>query len=126
VRSRGEYGADPLPLVLRTAQAVSESLPVKQAIFGSLATHLPPHAILASNTSSISLSTLAASAVNSKTGENRARQVVGFHFCACRSFSSAAASLLIIMASEGVEGVGGRATASAPLSARADPSSFRA
>ncbi|GAA5853676.1 hypothetical protein JCM9279_000272 [Rhodotorula babjevae] len=61
-------------------EAVSESLPVKQAIFGSLATYLPPHAILTSNTSSISLSTLAASAVNSKTGESRARQVVGFHF----------------------------------------------
>ncbi|BGP37784.1 hypothetical protein JCM10449v2_001706 [Rhodotorula kratochvilovae] len=61
-------------------EAVSESLPVKQAIFGQLATHLPPHAILASNTSSISLSTLAASAVNQKTGESRARQVVGFHF----------------------------------------------
>ncbi|GAA6047630.1 hypothetical protein JCM3770_001597 [Rhodotorula araucariae] len=61
-------------------EAVSESLPVKQAIFAQLATHLPPHAILASNTSSISLSTLAASAVDSKTGESRARQVVGFHF----------------------------------------------
>ncbi|TNY23660.1 3-hydroxyacyl-CoA dehydrogenase, partial [Rhodotorula diobovata] len=61
-------------------EAVSESLPVKQAIFGTLATHLPPHAILASNTSSISLSTLAASAVHQKTRESRARQVVGFHF----------------------------------------------
>lgn len=66
---------------LANLQAVSESLPVKQAIFSSLATHLPPHAILASNTSSISLSTLAASAV-SQSGENRASQVVGFHFCA--------------------------------------------
>ncbi|GAA6029452.1 hypothetical protein JCM8097_003686 [Rhodosporidiobolus ruineniae] len=61
-------------------EAVSEHLPTKQAIFSSLATHLPPHAILASNTSSISLSTLAASAVDSKTGEDRARQTVGFHF----------------------------------------------
>ncbi|BGP13645.1 hypothetical protein JCM10213v2_001577 [Rhodosporidiobolus nylandii] len=61
-------------------EAVSEHLPTKRAIFSSLATHLPPHAILASNTSSISLSTLAASAANSKTGEDRSRQVVGFHF----------------------------------------------
>ncbi|GJN88732.1 hypothetical protein Rhopal_001698-T1 [Rhodotorula paludigena] len=61
-------------------EAVSESLPIKQAIFSSLATHLPPHAILASNTSSISISTLAASAVNQKTGEDRAASVVGFHF----------------------------------------------
>ncbi|GAA5833890.1 hypothetical protein JCM11251_006001 [Rhodosporidiobolus azoricus] len=61
-------------------EAVSEHLPTKQAIFSSLATHLPPHAILASNTSSISLSTLAASAINQKTKEGRERQVVGFHF----------------------------------------------
>ncbi|GAA5900791.1 hypothetical protein JCM6882_007665 [Rhodosporidiobolus microsporus] len=61
-------------------EAVSEHLPTKQAIFSSLAAHLPPHAILASNTSSISLSTLAASAVNRKTKEERSRQVVGFHF----------------------------------------------
>ncbi|GAA5978286.1 hypothetical protein JCM10908_004298 [Rhodotorula pacifica] len=70
----GEFGDVDLAI-----EAVSESLPVKQAIFSSLATHLPPHAILASNTSSISLSTLAASAV-SQSGENRASQVVGFHF----------------------------------------------
>ncbi|GAA5875563.1 hypothetical protein JCM3774_006104 [Rhodotorula dairenensis] len=70
----GEFGDVDLAI-----EAVSESLPVKQAIFASLATHLPPHAILASNTSSISLSTLAASAV-SQSGENRASQVVGFHF----------------------------------------------
>ncbi|GEM09494.1 3-hydroxybutyryl-CoA dehydrogenase [Rhodotorula toruloides] len=61
-------------------EAVSENLAVKQTIFSQLATHLPPHAILASNTSSISLSTLAASAVDQKTGQSRARQVVGFHF----------------------------------------------
>ncbi|GAA5861725.1 hypothetical protein JCM8547_000716 [Rhodosporidiobolus lusitaniae] len=61
-------------------EAVSEHLPTKQAIFSSLATFLPPHAILASNTSSISLTTLAGFAVNFKTHERRARQVVGFHF----------------------------------------------
>ncbi|BGP53828.1 hypothetical protein JCM8202_005603 [Rhodotorula sphaerocarpa] len=70
----GEFGDIDLAI-----EAVSESLPVKQTIFGSLATHLPPHAILASNTSSISLSTLAASAV-SQSGQDRANQVVGFHF----------------------------------------------
>ncbi|GAA5971355.1 hypothetical protein JCM21900_001461 [Sporobolomyces salmonicolor] len=70
----GESGVD------LAIEAVSESLPVKQQIFSALATHLPPSAILASNTSSISLSKLAASAISSTTGENRAQSVVGFHF----------------------------------------------
>ncbi|GAA5987605.1 hypothetical protein JCM11641_005380 [Rhodosporidiobolus odoratus] len=60
-------------------EAVSEHLPTKQAIFSSLATYLRPQAILASNTSSISLSTLAASAITQE-GKNRSNQVVGFHF----------------------------------------------
>ncbi|CEQ43039.1 SPOSA6832_04924 [Sporobolomyces salmonicolor] len=71
----GESGVD------LAIEAASESLPVKQQIFSALATHLPPSAILASNTSSISLSKLAASAISSTTGENRAQSVVGFHFC---------------------------------------------
>ncbi|GAA5878435.1 hypothetical protein JCM1840_002585 [Sporobolomyces johnsonii] len=70
----GESGVD------LAIEAVSESLPVKQQIFSALATHLAPSAILASNTSSISLSKLAASAVSSTTGESRAQSVVGFHF----------------------------------------------
>lgn len=62
-------------------QAVSENLKVKQSIFQDLATHLKPSSILASNTSSISLSKLAASAISRETGEDRSRSVVGFHFC---------------------------------------------
>ncbi|GAA6024964.1 hypothetical protein JCM11491_001320 [Sporobolomyces phaffii] len=61
-------------------EAVSENLKVKQAIFGQLATVLKPASILASNTSSISLSKLAASAISKETGEDRSRSVVGFHF----------------------------------------------
>ncbi|GAA5911659.1 3-hydroxyacyl-CoA dehydrogenase family protein [Sporobolomyces salmoneus] len=70
----GENGVD------LAIEAVSENLKVKQTIFGELATHLKPASILASNTSSISLSKLAASAVSKETGEDRSRSVVGFHF----------------------------------------------
>lgn len=57
-------------------QAVSESLPLKEKIFASLAAHLPVDAILASNTSSISLTKIAAAC-----GPARAHNCVGFHFC---------------------------------------------
>lgn len=50
-------------------QAVSESLPLKQKIFAGLAEHCSPDAILATNTSSISISKIAASAV--KPGASR-------------------------------------------------------
>ena len=49
------------------SQAVSESLPLKQKIFGDLAEHCAPSAILATNTSSISVSKIAASAVKRGT-----------------------------------------------------------
>ncbi|KAK4705541.1 hypothetical protein P7C70_g649, partial [Phenoliferia sp. Uapishka_3] len=66
-------------------QAVSESLPLKQKIFAQLATHLSPTAILASNTSSISLSKIAASAIPLSSNATSASlesasRVVGFHF----------------------------------------------
>ncbi|GAA5885365.1 hypothetical protein JCM16303_006019 [Sporobolomyces ruberrimus] len=70
----GEDGVD------LAIEAVSENLKVKQTIFGQLATHLKPASILASNTSSISLSKLAASAISKESGEDRSRSVVGFHF----------------------------------------------
>lgn len=57
-------------------EAVSESLPLKEKIFASLANTLPAGAILASNTSSISLSKIAAAC-----GPERASHCVGFHFC---------------------------------------------
>ncbi|ORY78394.1 3-hydroxyacyl-CoA dehydrogenase [Leucosporidium creatinivorum] len=56
-------------------EAVSESLPLKEKIFASLADTLPAGAILASNTSSISLSKIAAAC-----GPERASHCVGFHF----------------------------------------------
>ncbi|GAA5826144.1 hypothetical protein JCM5353_008401 [Sporobolomyces roseus] len=73
----GFGGEDGVDLAI---EAVSENLKVKQSIFQDLATHLKPSSILASNTSSISLSKLAASAISRETGEDRSRSVVGFHF----------------------------------------------
>ncbi|SCV67070.1 BQ2448_5716 [Microbotryum intermedium] len=55
-------------------EAVSENLSLKEKIFAELAQTTPAHAILASNTSSISLTKIAAAA------GPRAVQTVGFHF----------------------------------------------
>ena len=54
-------------------EAVSEQESVKQEVFAALDEHAPPDAILASNTSSISITWLGA-----QTG--RAGQVIGMHF----------------------------------------------
>ena len=54
-------------------EAVSENLAVKQKIFDLLDKNAPPEAILASNTSSISITTIAAAT-------NRPGQVIGMHF----------------------------------------------
>lgn len=62
---------------------MSESLPLKQKIFASLASELKPEAILATNTSSISITKIAASAVppgvnaGSSEGQKIAGRVVG-------------------------------------------------
>ncbi|KAL0955605.1 hypothetical protein HGRIS_001839 [Hohenbuehelia grisea] len=67
-------------------EAVSENLKLKQSIFSSFAAELRPDAILASNTSSISISKIAASAVPqnispaSEEGKKTASRVVGLHF----------------------------------------------
>ncbi|KAH8827924.1 3-hydroxyacyl-CoA dehydrogenase [Flagelloscypha sp. PMI_526] len=67
-------------------EAVSESLPLKQSIFSSLAANLDPKTILASNTSSISLTKIAAAAIpknispSSDEGKASASRVVGLHF----------------------------------------------
>ena len=62
---------------------MKESLEVKQAVFAKLAQHVRPDAILASNTSSISLTKIAAAAV--KSGEDPSTsdspgRVVGLHW----------------------------------------------
>jgi 3-hydroxybutyryl-CoA dehydrogenase len=54
-------------------EAVSESEPVKQKIFRELDEAAPAHAILASNTSSISITRIAAAT-------RRSSQVIGMHF----------------------------------------------
>jgi len=67
-------------------EAVSESLPLKQSIFSSFAAELKPDAILATNTSSISITKIAASAIPtgvnaaSQDGKKSAGRVVGLHF----------------------------------------------
>lgn len=66
-------------------QAVSESLPLKQSLFSSLAEQLRPDAILASNTSSISITKIAAASIpsgiapSSAEGLHSASRVVGEH-----------------------------------------------
>jgi 3-hydroxybutyryl-CoA dehydrogenase len=54
-------------------EAVSETQDVKQTVFADLDRHAPDHAILASNTSSISITWLAAQT-------ERPEQVIGMHF----------------------------------------------
>ena len=67
-------------------QAVSEYLPLKQSIFASFAAELKPDAILATNTSSISITKIAASAIQagvssaSQEGKESAGRVVGRKF----------------------------------------------
>ncbi|EKM53610.1 uncharacterized protein PHACADRAFT_260050 [Phanerochaete carnosa HHB-10118-sp] len=81
-----EKGMSGLQDVDMVIEAVSESLPLKQAIFGSLAADLPPSTILASNTSSISITKIAASTIpeghsaSSKEGLQSPSRVVGLHF----------------------------------------------
>jgi len=67
-------------------EAVSENLQLKQSLFASLAQELRPDAILATNTSSISITKIAASAIpagvspSSPEGTQAASRVVGLHF----------------------------------------------
>ncbi|KAF9012660.1 3-hydroxyacyl-CoA dehydrogenase [Cyathus striatus] len=67
-------------------EAVSENLALKQSIFSSFAAELRPDAILATNTSSISITKIASSAVPqgvssaSEEGKKSAGRVVGLHF----------------------------------------------
>ncbi|KAJ6593271.1 3-hydroxyacyl-CoA dehydrogenase [Mycena capillaripes] len=81
-----EAGLKGLRDVDMVVEAVSESLPLKQSIFASFAAELRPDAILASNTSSISITKIAAAAVPagtsaaSEAGKASAGRVVGLHF----------------------------------------------
>ncbi|CAK5281708.1 unnamed protein product [Mycena citricolor] len=81
-----ETGLKGLRDVDMVVEAVSESLPLKEAIFASFAAELRPDAILASNTSSISITKIAAAAIPkgvsaaSEEGKASAGRVVGLHF----------------------------------------------
>ncbi|TFK65621.1 hypothetical protein BDN72DRAFT_962383 [Pluteus cervinus] len=67
-------------------EAVSENLALKQSIFSSLTAELGPDAILATNTSSISITKIAAAAIPqgsnaaSEDAKRSAGRVVGLHF----------------------------------------------
>ncbi|KAF9478130.1 hypothetical protein BDN70DRAFT_860706 [Pholiota conissans] len=67
-------------------EAVSENLALKQTIFSSFAAELRPDAILATNTSSISITKIAAASIpegvnpTSEEGKKSASRVVGLHF----------------------------------------------
>ena len=71
-------------------QAVSENLSLKEKIFASLAAELQPGAILASNTSSISITKIAAatipqgSSAASEEGKHSAGRVVGACYVSAR------------------------------------------
>jgi len=73
-------------------QAASESLTLKQTIFKSLAAEIQPSAILATNTSSISITKIAASVIpegqsaSSEDAKAAAGRVVGTSSCETRSF----------------------------------------
>jgi 3-hydroxybutyryl-CoA dehydrogenase len=71
LRPAGELGA--LADVDLAVEAVVEQIEVKQRLLAELDAACPPHAILASNTSSISITRLAAAT-------RRPAQVVGMHF----------------------------------------------
>ncbi|KAI0785837.1 3-hydroxyacyl-CoA dehydrogenase [Abortiporus biennis] len=67
-------------------EAVSENIALKQSIFKDLSAKLPLETILASNTSSISITKIAASTIpeghtaSSELGQKSAARVVGLHF----------------------------------------------
>ena len=71
---------------MNCVQAVSENLSLKQQIFSALAKEVSPQAILASNTSSISITKIAASTIPkdisaaSEKGKANASRVVGMKF----------------------------------------------
>ncbi|RDB25009.1 3-hydroxybutyryl-CoA dehydrogenase [Hypsizygus marmoreus] len=82
----GDVGIKGLRDVDMVVEAVSENLSLKQKIFTSFVAELKPEAILASNTSSISITKIAASALPanvssaSEEGKKIAGRVVGLHF----------------------------------------------
>ncbi len=87
---RGKLKAEQLPAILSNLQFVSdikslaacdivieavfEDLKVKHALLGELDKVCPPHTLFASNTSTISITEIAA-------GSGRAERFVGMHFC---------------------------------------------
>ncbi|KAG7449859.1 uncharacterized protein BT62DRAFT_928612 [Guyanagaster necrorhizus] len=85
-RITGVDGVHAMRDVDMVVEAVSENLSLKQKIFQQFAAELSPEAILASNTSSISITKIAASTMpegvsaSSDAGKKTAGRVVGLHF----------------------------------------------
>jgi len=81
-----ERGVKALRDVDMVIEAASENLSLKQSIFASLSAELRPDAILATNTSSISITKIAAATIPkdesaaSEAGKRSASRVVGLHF----------------------------------------------
>ncbi|KAJ3551619.1 hypothetical protein NM688_g4601 [Phlebia brevispora] len=81
-----EQGLSGLRDVDMVIEAVSENLELKKAIFRNLSAELNPSAILATNTSSISITKIASSTIPdgqtaaSEAGRRSASRVVGLHF----------------------------------------------
>lgn len=75
--ARGRITWSPRPEAARESdlviEAAPESIPLKAEVYRGLAPHLPPHAILATNTSSLSITELAATS-------DRPDRFVGMHF----------------------------------------------
>ncbi|KAA1470528.1 hypothetical protein DENSPDRAFT_928919 [Dentipellis sp. KUC8613] len=82
----GAKGLTGLRDVDMVVEAVSENLSLKQSIFKSLSRELKPSSILATNTSSISITKIAAATIPegetsaSELGKASASRVVGLHF----------------------------------------------
>lgn len=74
-----EMSSSTLSLLDFVIEAVSENPSLKATIFKQLAIECPSHAILATNTSSISITKIAAAAVGAQD------RVIGMHFMVCNS-----------------------------------------
>lgn len=87
-----------LQLTCTIHKAVSESLALKQKIFSELAARCSPETILATNTSSISIAKIAASAVaEGSSAEERSKsssRVLGIHWMNPVRVSSALAEIV--------------------------------
>jgi 3-hydroxybutyryl-CoA dehydrogenase len=77
VQATTEISSSTLSSLDFVIEAVSENPSLKATIFKQLASECPAHAILASNTSSVGITKIAASAIGAQD------RVIGMHFMVC-------------------------------------------